>query len=256
VLDLGEPVILQAPARWRTTGTLVLTTRRVLFVEPPDRILFDRLRTDVRGVERATGALTILFDDRRVEVWLASVREWVEEMRFPIPPYVRTSGGPFDAVLDDPRIGVVDTARRLVLREWERMMAFRTIIEPERWLDGVVQTPVRWDDIVEIVYIVDGCGDGPSWVLIARLADRRWVYFSHLLQITGEVYSAMVIAPSLESVWWGAVSESERDRLTAQMTAVRREEELVQLDAFLESDDAALRSRAELRMLQRHRRAR
>ncbi len=168
-----------------------------------------------------------------------------------MPPMARGRSDPMPARADDERLGVVDEKRRSVLELWQEMMSVGTLSPISHYLDGLSEDePVEWADIVEIVYIVEGEGDGPAWMLVARLDDDRWVYFQHAVEITGDAYTTTVVARSLESLWWGALVEEDRERVTAQMTGERLGEELVKLDALLQSDEPFVRARAEFRIAQ------
>jgi len=235
-------------------GVLVLTTDRLVFVIE-DAVAYEIHRDHIGRVYQDLSTLRVTARGETVGVGfrlgsaLAGPVRWDWYLQPPTTTS-RRRGEWMPALPGDPRIGPVDPARRAVLDKWEGMMSFVTIRPIDHYLDELPPEPVQWANIIEIVYIADGRGDGPSWILVVRLADGRWVYFSHQVDITGEVYTTRIVARSLESLWWGALSEDERDRVTAQITPDRLEEELVKLDSLLESPEPNVRQRAEARMLQ------
>lgn len=101
------------------------------------------------------------------------------------------------------------------------------------YFDDLPADAFRWEDIAEIVYY----SSYSITFLVCRLVDGRWLYVQHVVERTGDIFTTYVIARSLDSLWWGALSEDERDVVTAQMTRDRVDEELVRLDAILELGD-------------------
>jgi hypothetical protein len=254
-LGAGEAIVVSAPARGvedRVDGALVLTTERLAFVVA-GRVRYEAPRVEIT---HANQFLTQLWVFRRgagpgigfeLQSDLAGPVRWDWYLA---PPNTRAREDRMLARADDERLGAIDDTRRMVLRDWHALMSSFTVTSGDHYLDGLPEQPISWDEIVEIVYVVEGRGDGPSWMLVVRLADGRWVYYQHVVQITGEIYTTTIVARSLESLWWGAFVEEERDRVTAQMTGERLAEELVQLDALLQSEDRFVRARAEYRVAQ------
>lgn len=138
--------------------------------------------------------------------------------------------------------------------------------ELERWfaapfplevsaVEGVSDAPPRVEDMVEVACHSLGRGDGPSWIALAKLRDGRWCYVSYSLAITGDIIYTAVLAATKHRLWWYACSDDDRERFTRQLTGEQLDEELVQIDELLESEDPARRALGEKRMLQRHKRA-
>lgn len=252
-LRAGEAIIAQTPSRWERTGetgTLVLTTERLIFVDG-----FACERSEIERAEQ--------WDPKQLWIYRPGVLgegfTLTSPMAGPVrwtwylerPATTHTLRDRMWGRANDPRLGIVDDGKRAIVDLWYRMACSWTAGPPRvEYLDGLPEVPVDWSAIAELVYIADGRGDGPNWLLVARLADGRWIYFTHVVQITGEVYSTTIVAASLETIWWGAMSEEDRDRVTAQMTQERLDEELVRLDALQESADANLRAHAEYRATQ------
>jgi hypothetical protein len=116
---------------------------------------------------------------------------------------------------------------------------------------GVSTEPFELGEIVELACLAEGRGDGPASLAIARLADGRWIYASHLVEITGDLYWTYRFAATRERLWFWACTDDDRARLTAQLTSDELDAELVALDAMLESGDVSAVALAERRMLQR-----
>jgi hypothetical protein len=122
-----------------------------------------------------------------------------------------------------------------------------TVLDP-----GVSDVIMQRRDVAEVLFALDGHSDGPSWIAVVRLADGRWVYMSYTVQITGDVFWEVVVAASKQRLWWWAMTDEDRERVTAVMTPEQLDEELVEIDELLESHDPAARAKGEQRMLQRH----
>jgi hypothetical protein len=118
---------------------------------------------------------------------------------------------------------------------------------------GLSLEPFDHDDIVELAWLAEGRGDGPASLAIVRLADGRWIYVSHLVQITGDLYWTYRVAATRERLWFWACTDDDRARLTAELTGDELDAELVALDGMLESGDANAVAIAERRMQQRAR---
>lgn len=122
-----------------------------------------------------------------------------------------------------------------------------TVLDP-----GVTAAPFGRRDIVEIAAIARGCDDGPPWVAIVRLADNRWVYIHYSMFHTALVTVwTYVFAAARDRLWWWACTEDDRDRLSASLTPEEQDDELVHLDAMLDSPLAAARDIALGRMRRR-----
>jgi hypothetical protein len=249
-----ESIIARTAARdyqrEERTGTLVLTTERVLAIGHDGVVWYEVRRSDIDQVMLRRNLLTIYLRGRlpAESFELASPLAGPVGWDWYLDPKPKTRhGDELPALAGDPRLGAISPE---VLAEWELRMRAFTVGPSAVYLDELPEEPVRWADIVEIVYIVDGVGDGPSWMLVVRLDDGRWVYFDHQVDITGEAYSTMIVACALDTLWWGALTDGQRERLTMQITRERLDEELVQLDALLESSDRNVVSRAEYRMRQ------
>lgn len=229
----------------------VLTTERVRLTTLDGRTLYDIRRSDIARVEQRH-TLLILADrvSWGVEFVLASPMagpaRWDWYLK-PAPLATETDsnywGQPTDRLL-----GIVtDATRKDIADQLEQMshaLHRKTLyfdeLPPEQGVD--------WQDVHEIVYRADGKGDGPSWFVVGRLIDGRWLYAQYLSEITGDNYSVLIVARSLESLWWGALTEDERDRVTAQMTREQVDEELVRLDQVLELGDHNASARASRRV--------
>jgi hypothetical protein len=124
-------------------------------------------------------------------------------------------------------------------------------VEIEALDPGVSTAPFEQEDVVELAWMVEGRGDGPPTIAIFRLADRRWVYVSFLVQITGDLIWTYRVAATRERLWFWACTDDDRERFTARLTPDELDTELVALDAMLESGDAHAAAVAERRMLQR-----
>ncbi|HEX4455482.1 MAG TPA: hypothetical protein VH143_31700 [Kofleriaceae bacterium] len=116
---------------------------------------------------------------------------------------------------------------------------------------GVSTEPFEVEQIVEVAWFAEGRGDGPASLAVARLADGRWIYVSHLVEITGDLYWTYRFAATRERLWFWACTDDDRARLSAQLTRDELDAELVALDAMLDSGDGSAVALAERRMLQR-----
>jgi hypothetical protein len=114
---------------------------------------------------------------------------------------------------------------------------------------GVSTAPFELEQIVEVAWLAEGRGDGPASLAVVRLADGRWIYVSHLVEITGDLYWTYRFATTRERLWFWACTDDDRARLATQLTRDELDAELVALDAMLDSGDAM--ALAERRMLQR-----
>jgi hypothetical protein len=248
----SEAVIASTPARFisrELDGVLVLTTTHLSFVVA-DEVHFEIARADIGRAEQDYHALWVYcIGEPGMKFELRSAFAGPVRWDWHLSPPLAAGKRELPASASDPRVGPIDAARRAVLDRWYEIMNSWTVTPVDHYFDDLPRDPVPWTDIVEIVYIVDGDGDGPPWLLVVRLADGRWVYFNHILQISGEVYTTVVVARSLETLWWGALTEEDRDRVTAQMTRDRLDDELVKLDSILESGNANMRAHAEQRMV-------
>jgi hypothetical protein len=122
-----------------------------------------------------------------------------------------------------------------------------TVLDPD-----VTAAPFGRRDIVEIAAIVEGRDDGPPWVAIVRLADNRWVYIHYSMYHTALVTVwTYVFAAARDRLWWWACTEDDRDRLSASLTPDEQDDELVRLDAMLDSPFAEAREIALGRMRRR-----
>lgn len=257
-------------------GELVLTTQRLVFeIERRPRGWFRRRQTTVVFEHPRDAIRTLLAEDATLRIVLAEGAELAVTLITPTGPWIAAFdprdrgrergyqleryGAPRDLALGEVTAYVRDGERLVpeLLVGWSEI--FRgagTIIRSPviETLDGASDAPIRCEDVVEIRHYADGRGDGPPWVCVVRLRDGRWAYVAHVVQITGEVYSTIIVAPSLSTLWWSAVTDADRDRFFEQMSDEEIEEELVQLDAIMQrTSDAKERERAERRALATHR---
>jgi hypothetical protein len=123
-------------------------------------------------------------------------------------------------------------------------------VEIEALDPGMSTARFEQEDVVEVAWMAEGCGDGPPTIAIFRLADGRWLYVSFLVQITGDLFWTYRVA-TRERLWFWACTDDDRERLTSQLTRDELDTELVALDSMLESGDANAAAVAERRMLQR-----
>jgi hypothetical protein len=238
-------------------GTLVLTTERLRFFAGAACTLDAPIaKVDVDQHGRRLSV--------RVDGAYAGTFELASPLLGPIPwRWYLAAAPPPSAVVraapgrskwarpDDPRLGSsAGGAQREALAKWEKIVDGGWTVRPAaEYLDDLPPERAAWNTVAEIVYIVDGWGDGPPSLLVVRLADGRWVYFQYTVNITGEAYLTIVFAASLLSLWWGAMTEGDRDRITNQMTRDRVDEELVMLDEVLERGTPRVVAHAERRMV-------
>jgi hypothetical protein len=138
-------------------------------------------------------------------------------------------------------------------------------------IGGISTAAVRRIDVVEIAFL--DLVREPQ-ITIVRLRDDRWAYLSRLVRVfdvpnfhsdvddphdliergylieASSTVRRIVVAATLEELWRSACSDADRGRLARLPAGL--DEELVRLDAMLQSADAEQRAFAEARMLQIH----
>jgi len=120
---------------------------------------------------------------------------------------------------------------------------------------GVSTAPFGAGNVVAIAALATGASDGPPWLAIVGLSDGRWVYVRHEFQATGDVLWTYRFAATRDRLWFWACTDDDRERLTLSLSRIERDEELVALDAMLDSGGPAEVALAERRMAQRVKRA-
>jgi hypothetical protein len=148
------------------------------------------------------------------------------------------------------------------LSEWPEF--FQGNYQGVRVLDeGVSTSRFLRRDVVEIAHLAPGSwrrsrrhrGVDSLWIAVVRLADDRWVFGGYQAESSegfDDLWS-VAVAGSRRQLWWRALSDEVRERLTPQLTTEQRDEELVQIDELLQSLDAEDRALGERRMRQLHR---
>jgi hypothetical protein len=118
-------------------------------------------------------------------------------------------------------------------------------------LDADVPTDAfATSDVVEIAWLAEGSHGGPPWIAIVRLADGRWLYASQATELPNTRTWTYRFAATRDRLWW-ACTDDDRERFTPSMSRAELDEELVALDAMLDSGDADTVALAERRMRQR-----
>lgn len=118
-------------------------------------------------------------------------------------------------------------------------------------LDDVDAAEPTYGDIIEVRGHRLGRMGGAPFIVLAKLADGRWCYGSFALRDADDMAWTVVVAASLDTLWWHACTDEDRERFTPQLAQAALDEELVRIDQLLESEDPAMRALAEGRALQR-----
>jgi hypothetical protein len=187
-------------------GTLVLTTQRLLFVVGTDEVRYEVRREEVASVRQDLRTLCVWRggEGRGMCFELATERAGPVRWDWYLGPVSSRAGGTETSGLghaDDPRVGPVDDeVRRATLATWDHRLEPWSVAPSLTYLDDLPEHPFAFRDAAEIVYVVDGDEDGPSWMIVVRLPDGRWLYGTHVVQITGEAYVTVVIARARDPV--------------------------------------------------------
>ena len=111
--------------------------------------------------------------------------------------------------------------------------AFSVSDEPEHALPSgscALGKPTR-DAVAEIIHLVEGENDGPSWLLVCRLKDDRYLFLDAWCDYTGwdcRSSGSMTVASNLADLLRYGLGNEHRERLgivlsDAPMTATARE---------------------------------
>jgi hypothetical protein len=120
---------------------------------------------------------------------------------------------------------------------------------PYQIFDGVSDAPVAGRDVVEVLaseYAED------HTIAIVRLRDGRWAVLSYFAgNATNAPVWAVVVAATRKRAWWFGLGDDDRERLARSLSPDALDEELVEIDELLESEDPKERALGERRMERR-----
>jgi hypothetical protein len=145
------------------------------------------------------------------------------------------------AAAGEPPAGVPEWVARWP--PWIPMTAF----------DGASSAPVVGLDVVEVAcHFEEHHGEVTREHAIVKLRDGRWAALTiHAYSHTRDPIVIVAVAPTRKRVWWSGLDDDARDALSATLSREALDEELVEIDELLESEDPEQRALGERRMQRR-----
>ncbi len=112
-------------------------------------------------------------------------------------------------------------------------------------LDGTPDAPFTRHDVAEVVYHDDGEERGRPWTALLALRDGRWAHVYHWVDARDRLTRLHAVARDLETLWWQALGDADRERFAPRLGPEHRPMMLVALDRMLGSSDPAVVAKAE-----------